>query len=72
MMLYSIQLISIHVLKALGCFSVLPRENNGTDKDTLSLDIVNFREVIFFMTEVLYPETSAYLIVLFLVSVPLL
>lgn len=48
MMLYSIQLISIHVLKALGCFSVLPRENNGTDRDTLSLDIVNFREVIFF------------------------
>ena len=47
-MLYSIQLISIHVLKALGCFSVLPRENNGTDRDTLSLDIVNFREVIFF------------------------
>ena len=29
-------------------FSVLPRENNGTDRDTLSLDIVNFREVIFF------------------------
>ena len=68
----SFRLISIHVLKALGCFSVLPRENNGTDRDTLSLDIVNFREGIFFMTEVLYPETSAYLIVLFLVSVPLL
>lgn len=34
--------------RALGCFSVLPRENNGTDRDTLSLDIVNFREVIFF------------------------
>ena len=29
-------------------------KNNGTDRDTLSLDIVNFREGIFFMTEVLY------------------
>ena len=46
--------------------------NNGTARDTLSLDIVNSREGIFFMTEVLYPEKSAYLIVLFMVSVPLL
>ena len=42
-------------------------KNNGTDRDKLSLDIVNFREGIFFMTEVLYhPARDVRLLIVFI------